>query len=165
MHQLFKNLAFVMVISAAFIGIPFGVSKLVSQDFVLGGISSSVSVLLLVISMRIAAHYHNRDVDVTGIGYFVGLLSLIGGSCVMIIYGLVDTVVFFKLFIVATALFFHTLIEVKNAFWVQKVALAAAFVSVAFFSTLPLLGVGAGGYPYSIYHFSSFARQRQKSRK
>lgn len=143
MHQLLKNLAFVIAISAAFIGIPFGVSKLVSQDFVLGGISTSVSVLLLVLSMWIAVHYHNRNIDVTGVGYFVGLLSLIGGSSVMITYGLVDMVVYFKLFLIAVALFFHTLIEVKSAFWVQKVALAVALASVAFLSTLPLLGIGA----------------------
>lgn len=143
MHQFLKNLVFVVAVNATFVGVPFGVSKLVGHAFVFGGISASASVLILAISMWIAGYYHNRSIDVTGVGYFVGLLSLVGGSFAMITYGFVDTVVFSKLFIIAVALFFHTLTDVKSVFWVQKVALSVAFISVAFLSTLPLLGLGA----------------------
>lgn len=144
MHQLLKNLVFVVAANAAFIGTPFGVTKLVSQDFLLGGVSASVSVLILATSLWVAVNYHNHNVDVTGLGYFGGLLTVIGGSSAMLAYGFVDTIVFSKFLIIAIALFLHTLIDAKNAFWMQKAALAVALLSVAFFSTLPLLGAGAG---------------------
>lgn len=144
MQQLIKNLAFVTLLNAALIGIPFGVSELVSHTSIFGGIITSISILILVLSFWVAAHYHNSNVDVTGFGYFVGFLTAMGGCSAMIIYGLVDIIVFSKFFVVAIALFFHTLVDIKAAFWMQKAALAVAFLSVAFFSTLLLLGMGAG---------------------
>lgn len=144
MHQFLKNLIFIIAVSAVFIGIPFGISKLVAHNFVSGSIMIGIAGLVSVLSLKIAAYYHNRKVDVTLIGYLGGLFALAGGNYAMIAFGLTDPVVFFKLFIIAIAIGLHSLVKTKDAFLMQKVALAIALISVAFFQTLLLLGIGAG---------------------
>ena len=100
MHQFLKNIIFVIAVGAGFIGIPFGLSEIFVNNSVLGGIITSVATLIVVLSFKVAAYYHNQEMHITDVGLLGALFVFIAGNCAIIALSWVGAVTFLLTFFI-----------------------------------------------------------------
>lgn len=142
MHKLIKNLLFVFIIGFVSIGLPFGISKIISGDTQLGVIITILALAVIVMSITFAARYHKQNIHINGFGIVGGIATAVIGVYLVITLNLVSSVIFLKIGIIAVTLGLHTMATEKFGFWMQKVGISATLISLAFFHSVVALCAG-----------------------
>ena len=141
MHRFIKNILFVLMVFFVCVGFPFGVSIITGGNTKQGIVVIATTLIVIATSVILASYYHKRNVHVSGYGIVGAIIATLIGIY-FVVFGLAEITMFLKISIIGATLGLHTMATKKFGFFMQKAAIGAAIISLAFLHTVLTLGTG-----------------------